>query len=128
MLSNTQKAWRRLISHVKQDLALHPFGGLVAVQHADNFPVGDGGRLLLGPALGALAPLLEVALECWSVAPLDQLLRVYCSHNRATLAFAQNLGNTNVSRLRPTSMIRTLTLPTFLPRVNHLPSASTAVG
>lgn len=73
------------IPHVKQDLALHPAGGLVAVQHAENLPVGDDGQLLLDPALGALAPLLEVALECWSVAPLDQLLRVYCSHNLATL-------------------------------------------
>lgn len=107
------------ISHVKQDLALHPAGGLVAVQHAENLPVGDDGQLLLDPALRALAPLLEVALECWSVAPLDQLLRVYCSHK---LAFAQNLANIDVSRLRSTSTIRTLTLPTFLLRVNHLPA------
>ena len=116
------------ISHVKQDLALHPAGGLVAVQPAENLPVGDDGQLLLDPALGALAPLLEVALECWSVAPLDQLLRVYCSHNLATRAFAQTLANTNISRLRSTSTIRTLTLPNFLLRVNHLPGASTAVG
>lgn len=42
------------IPHVKQDLALHPAGGLVAVQHAENLPVGDDGQLLLDPTLGLL--------------------------------------------------------------------------
>ena len=76
------------ISNTKQDLALHPAGGLVAVRYAKNLPIGDDGRLLLDPVLGALAPPMEVTLECWSVAPLDQLLRVYCSHNLATLVLA----------------------------------------